>query len=141
MKYPIVPPLLVTALLVSSLLVSCSHSTNTTLNGSIVPDTMHTYSVAGHALYWTDVAGEEDTSSATGTWKIASDSSWAILYLITLRGSGDTVYLRRDSLWHFAAKDSRSTYGWDPEVDNTADSVKIFMGFGFSGSDYLMKKL
>ena len=126
------------------LLAACSNST-TTMNGGYIPPpdpNAHTVtSYVGHALYWTDVVGEDDTAHVTAVWTKALDSSWAVLRITPDSGARDSIFLRRDSLrWHFDAKDPRQSTGWDPYVTETRDSLYFDMGFGFSGTDYLLRK-
>jgi len=107
------------------------------------PVASETIACSGLAHYWTDVIieGQKDTVSVQARWTRAIDSSFATL-IVTSPRAVDTVYLHHDAQgWAYGTKDLRSHYnGWRPTLTETKDSVLLSMGFGFSGTNYFLRK-
>jgi hypothetical protein len=115
--------------------VSCHSVPDTVLNDEYAVE------CAGSGDYWDDT-GNDGQFPISALWTRAIDSSWAELLVKPDSGfSNDTVYLQHTSQgWAYDKKDSRQQSGWDPYVTETNDSVIVGMGFGYSRTDYYLKK-
>ena len=128
------------------LLLSCNHSSDVNGGELIIEQPQTKWQCEGHASFWTDTGPGPDNVPMTALWHRSEDSSSAALYTwikfeFDTATRPDSIYFARDSMgWHFAPFDQRFQYGWDPYITETTDSVIIGMGFGFSGSDYYLRK-
>lgn len=117
-------------------LASCHHDPTSLNPGSIL-----NFDCVGHGYSWTDVVGQNFEYPVTARWTRSIDSSNASLLATDSIGRTDTIYLRHDTTgWRFAPNDSRSSFGFNPVVVESTDSVYFGMGFGFSGTGYFLKK-
>ena len=107
----------------------------TNLNGKL--------SYSGHAVYWSD-DGKNKKYSVHAVWNEVSDSSDAEFLVTDSTNHTDTMLFHKlpNKNWSdaflFNNRD-RHTSG-RVRILQTSDSLKIFLGFGFTGNMYYLKR-
>ena len=101
----------------------------------------------GHTSSWTDMKDGEEmpTPPIKIFWGESLDSSHAEIYVTNLEsGRKDTIIVTRGSRhrWDLVRWNARSTLKpmGGVHIDQSHDSIKISMGFGYSGVSYFGRR-
>lgn len=101
-------------------------------------------SYTGHSKGWSDYGPTTNTWPIRFLWIEAIDSSWAEMQIIRADDSHDTITFGRlaNGKWklirYMGRKDIRTLH--DIDINQRNDSIKIGLGFGYSGVSYYARK-
>ncbi len=125
----------ISVLVIVVILAACSGTMNPP------PATEFNAQYRGYAYFWEDVPSLNRSSGASATWRRALDSSTATLIAVPDSGAIDTVLLRHDTAgWHYSPQDYRHACAFPPIIRETRDSLLVSLAYGYSGTDYYLRK-